>query len=328
MIGLWLRRRRVMSAGLALAIACSGEGAQSQSAFPSAPVRIVVPLATGGAADALARAVADALAVRWSQQVLVDNRPGADGVLAATYVLSAKPDGHTLLLGLATLPITPLLQRRATYDVARDFAPVSLIATTPVLLVSSPGFATSDVAKLASACQAHSGACTFGTSDSLNRLGFELLNLEGRLSAVRVPYKGGSQLATDLIGGHLALGFLTPNTALPHIRAGRLMALAVAGPNRIAALADTPTLAERGLPGFDQDPWYGLLAPRGTPADVVSRIQGELQQVLASSAVRERLTQLGMTPAASTSREFAAVLEREASKWARVISQARVELEE
>jgi tripartite-type tricarboxylate transporter receptor subunit TctC len=290
-------------------------------AWPVRPVRIIVPFAAGGPADALARLLAEGFAPALGQPVVVENRAGAGGILGTATAAQAT-DGHTLLFGSISMTIVPHLQAQPVgYDVVRDFAPIGLVASTPFVLVVPAASPFRDVPALVAAARARPRTLTAANSGygTLSHMIAELFSERTGAALESVVYRGEGVLMPDLLGGQVSLGFLTLSTVLPHIRAGRLRALAVAGEARLAALPETPTLAEQGVPGIAVDGWQALLAPRSVPEEGVARIAGLLRDAVADPTLRARIDTFGALPATRDRAAFAALLPEEYRRWGEVV---------
>ena len=292
--------------------------------YPVRPVRLLVAFAPGGSVDVVARLLAQKLSERWKQQVVVDNRPGAGGNVSAEIAARAQPDGYTLYMTSAAFVVNPSLYGAVPYDPVRDFAPISLVATVQSVLVSHPALPVKSVKDLIALAKARPGQINYGSTGSgtSGHLIMELFRSMAGIELVHVPYKVIGQTYADLLSGQVSLFFPTAPGALPHIQAGRIRALAVAGARRSAALPGVPTVAEAGVPGFDAGTWYPLLAPARTPRAVVESAHRDLAQVLGLPDVRERMTAAGIEIVGSTPDELARHIRAEIPKWARVIKQS------
>jgi tripartite-type tricarboxylate transporter receptor subunit TctC len=325
-----LTRRKTLAALSALAtFAALPLVAQAQSAWPTKPVRIVVPFAASGTTDILARALAPELQKAFGQPFVVDNKPGAGGNNGAAEVAKAPADGHTLLMGtVGTHAINPALYPKMPYDHVKDFAPVTLVAGVPNVLVINPASATkygvSDVASFVKALKANPGKLNMassGNGTSIHLAGELFKSMTGTFM-VHIPYRGSGPALIDLMSGNMDVMFDNLPSAMPHIKSGRLKALAVTSAVRSAALPDVPTVAEAGgaaLNGYEASSWFGLLAPAGTPADVVARIQQETAKAMATPAMKERLLAQGAIPSGMTPAEFVKFIDAETKKWAGVV---------
>jgi tripartite-type tricarboxylate transporter receptor subunit TctC len=303
--------------------------ALAQSPWPSKPLRIVVPFAAGGTTDILARALAPELQRALGQSVVVDNKPGAGGNTGAAEVAKAAPDGHTLVMGtVGTHAINPALYPKMPYDAIKDFVPVSLVAGVPNVLVLNPATAerlkVTTVADFIRALKANPGRLNMassGNGTSIHLAG-ELFKTMTGTFMVHLPYRGSGPALVDLMAGNVDVMFDNLPSAMPHIKSGRLKALAVTSAARSGALPELPTLEQAGgavLKGYDASSWFGLLAPAGTPAEVVARLQQETTKALATPAMKERLLAQGAIPSGITSAEFARFIDAETRKWAQVV---------
>ena len=297
--------------------------AQAQS-YPSGTVRIVVPYAAGGGTDTIARLIGQRLNELWKQPVIIDNRAGANGMLGTDMVAKAKPDGLTLGLVIATQAINPSMYKKLPYSEA-DFAPVTLLAEYPFIMVVTPSFPAKTAQEFIALAKAKPGAITFASSGvgSGPHLGVELLKQRSGIDLLHVPYKGASPATTDLIAGHVNMFFNNLLASAQMISGGQLRALAVTSAKRSPVLPDVPALSEL-LPGFAVTGWYGLIAPANTPREIVDKIQKDVAQVLADPKVRDNLAGDGAVAVASTPDEFRAFIAAETEKWAAVIKTAGV----
>jgi tripartite-type tricarboxylate transporter receptor subunit TctC len=304
----------------------------AQSGWPNKAVRIVVPFAAGGTTDILARAMAPELQRAFGQPFVVDNKPGAGGNSGATEVAKSAADGYTLLMGtVGTHAINPALYPKMPYEHQKDFAPVSLVAGVPNVVVMNPAaaqrYGVSSVAELVKALKANPGRMNMassGNGTSIHLSGELFKSMTGTFM-VHIPYRGSGPALIDLIGGNMDIMFDNLPSALPHIKSGKLKALAVTSATRSAALPEVPTVAEAGgaaLKGYEASSWFGLLAPAGTPADIVSRVQAEVAKALSAPALKERLVAQGAIPSGNTPAEFARFIEAETRKWAQVVDDA------
>ena len=299
-------------------------------AFPDKPVRFVVGFTPGGPSDILARAVGQKLGERWKQQVVVENRPGAGGNIAAAEVAKSAADGHTWLLGNNSILATnQSLYRSLPYDPVRDFAPVGLVAVQPNVLVVNPSLSAVSVAELINLAKQHPGKLNYASSGAgaAAHLGGELFRTMAGVDIVHVPYKGAQPALADLIAGQVQLMFATSASVIPFVRAGRLRALAVTTAGRSPSLPELPTVWESGLPGFEATTWHGIVVPAATPATLIQQINRELNAVLNERELNERLAALGAEVTTSTPAEFADYIARETPKWTKVVrdSGARAE---
>jgi tripartite-type tricarboxylate transporter receptor subunit TctC len=291
-------------------------------AWPSKPIHFVVPYPAGGPVDSVARLLAQKVGERLQQPIIVENKPGAGGNIGADSVAKAPPDGYTILMGaVATHAINPTLYASIPYDAAKDFAPITQVASTPNVLVVHPSLPVHSVAELVAYARKNPGKLNFGSgsSGSAGHLAGELMKSMAGIDMTHVPYKGAAPAMQDLVAGRLDLMFDNLASAQGQIRAGTVRALAVTTAKRSALAPDIPTIGESGLPGFDIGTWFGVFAPAATPAPIVSRLHDEFAAALASSDVREKMLALGAEPVTSTPKEFAAFIESEARKYARLV---------
>jgi tripartite-type tricarboxylate transporter receptor subunit TctC len=317
-----VRGALVLLTAVITAIAAPFTFAQGAANYPTKPVRLVVPFPAGGTTDILARAVAQKLSEAWGQQVIVDNRPGAGGNIGSDLVAKSKPDGYTLLMGtVGTHAINPSLYKNMPYDHVKDFVPVILVAGVPNVLVVNPSLPVHSVPELIAYAKANPGKLNFASSGNGTsiHLSGELFKAMTGVEMTHVPYKGSAPALTDLIGGQVQLMFDNLPSSLPFIKAGKLRALAVTSGARAAALPDLPTLAESGLPGFEASSWFGVLAPAGTPRDIVAKLNGAIAGWLASPEAKEKLLAQGAIAAGGAPEDFARHIGAETSKWAKVV---------
>ena len=298
--------------------------------YPSKPVRIVVPYSAGGGTDIVARAVGQKLGEKWAQTVIVDNRVGANGIIGADAVAKAPGDGYTLLMSTpAEVSTNPHLYPNIPYKAERDFAPITLIAITPLVIAVNPGVAANNVQELVALARAKPGTLGFATpgNGSTQHLSGEMLMAIAGIKLVHVPYKGAGQSIPDVIGGQVPVGIYGALTINQHAKAGRLRVLAVTTPKRSSAAPDWPTLAESGFPGFDTSLWFGLLAPAATPKEIVDKVHDDVFAALKLPEVKERIGAQGGDIVGNTPAEFTAFISAESAKYARIIKQAGVKLD-
>ncbi|HYN11079.1 MAG TPA: tripartite tricarboxylate transporter substrate binding protein [Burkholderiales bacterium] len=298
--------------------------------FPEKPVRFVVGFTPGGPSDILARALGQKLGELWRQQVVIENRPGAGGNVAAELVAKSAPDGHTWLLGNNSILATnQSLYRRLGYDPVKDFAPVCLVAIQPNILVVHPQLPAASVAELISYARKNPGKLNYASSGSgaAAHLAGELFKTMAGVDLVHVPYKGAQPALTDVVAGQVQLMFATSASAIPFIKAGKLRALAVTTAQRSASVPELPTLAEAGVPGFEAITWHGVVVPAATPAALVERLNRDIAGVLRAPELRERLAGLGAEVIGGTPGEFADYIAREIPKWAKVVKDSGAQAE-
>ncbi|WPB57403.1 tripartite tricarboxylate transporter substrate binding protein [Xylophilus sp. GOD-11R] len=300
--------------------------ALAQGSYPDKLIRLVVPFAAGGAVDTVGRSVAEKLGTQMGQPVIVDNKPGANANIGTDNVAKAPADGYTLLVAANGVVTNNTLYQNLSFNGLKDFAPVSRLGYAPLVLVTAASAPYQSVQQLIAAARAKPGDMTYGSAGngSSGHLAGALLASVGKFDALHVAYKGGSPALIDLIAGRVSFMLLNPLEVLPHIQSGKLKALAVSGDKRAALLPNVPTMAESGLPNFEATVWWTLLAPAGTPAEVVARLNAETRKALADPAVRERLNGLGAVITPSSPQETAAFLKSESAKWEQVIRTANI----
>jgi tripartite-type tricarboxylate transporter receptor subunit TctC len=313
---------KFLVAASVLAPALAGLPAHAQGSFPSRQVTLVVPYAPGGGHDAMARIVAERLTARVGQNVIVENKPGANGMLGAEFVSRAAPDGHTLLFASpAEIVISPIAYKSMRYDPARDLAPVTLAGMTPLVVVAHPGTGVRSIPELVALARAQPGKMSFGTAGnaSSQHLAGALLNNLAGIDLQHIPYKGAGPATNDVLGGQIPFAIVGMAPVLGHIRAGKLVPLAVTQSRRPTWAPDLPTVAESpGLAGFEATHWMGVLAPARTPPEVVQKLQSEIAAVLAVPEVRTRLLGMGIEPVANTPGEFRDFLAADRERFARM----------
>jgi tripartite-type tricarboxylate transporter receptor subunit TctC len=298
--------------------------------YPTKPIRLVITYPPGGNTDLVGRALALKLGEFMGQQVVVDNRGGAGGVLGSMITAQSAPDGYTIMLGTsAGMVINPLLSRKLTYDPVRDFAPVSMVVIVPQLLVINPQLPVKNVRELIAFAKAKPGYLNAGSSGvgTPNHFGTELLKWLAGVDIVHVPYKGGAPALTDLLGGQIQMAFSSVPAVLPHIKAGRLVALGVGSAKRSPALPNIPTIAEAGVPGYEYTTWYGIFAPAKTPRTLIARLNAEIVKAMETPDIKDRFTALGGDPDPGTPEELRAYMANESAKWAKIIKAANIRIE-
>ena len=313
---------------LAVPLMCVAGTACAQT-YPAKAVRLVVPFLAGGSTDIVGRTVAQKLNEMWGQPVVVDNRPGGGTTIGTEAVARAAPDGYTLLVTPAPFTINPSLLAKIPYDALNDFAPITLINTTPLVMVVHPGVPAKTVKELIALAKAKPGKLNFGSSGTggSNHLAGELFDAMAGVKMVHIPYKGNAGALTDIVGGHLDVVYNGVTSAIALIRGGKLRVLAVTSLKRTAALPDVPTLDETGLKGFEAVAWNGLTAPAKTPRDVILKINADVIKIINSPELKERLKAEGSDPVGNSPEQFAAFLRSEVAKWAKVIKVAGVKPE-
>jgi len=311
--------------GLLLACLALPSPAWAQ-AYPAHPVRAIVPFPPGGATDIVARPILQEMSKRLGQQFLVENVPGASGDIGTAKAAKAAPDGYTLLVAYSSHVVNPSLFDKVPYDPVRDFEPITLAATSPAVLSVHPEFPAKTLPELIALIKAQPGKYTYasGGTGTQPQLAAEQLRLSLGLDIAHVPFNGGAPALVSMIGGHTPIGFTTLPPTVPHIKSGKLRALAIAGAKRSPSVPDVPTMAEAGYPGVEGDTWVGVFAPAGTDKRVVALLNREIVGILAESAMKERLADLGYEPVGNRPDEFAAQIRTEIAKWAKVIRSAGI----
>ena len=311
---------------LALAAAFLAASASAQD-WPSKPIRLIVPFAPGGVTDTSARAVAEALSQRLGQQVVVENKAGASGNIGTAQVASAAPDGYTLVLGFdGTMVINPHVFKDMPFDTLRDFAPVTKLGDAGLLLVAHPSVGVKDLKEFIALAKGKPGPYPYGTSGTggTPHLAGELLKLRTGIPLQHIPYKGGGQAMTDVLGGQIPLVFTAIASAQQHVKSGKVIGLGVPSPKRSASLPDVPTFMEAGLDGFVAMSWVGIFAPAKTPRPIVEKLQREIAAALATPAVRERYAVLGIDPVGNTPEQFAEQVKADLAHWGEVVRTANI----
>ncbi len=305
-------------------------GAAIAQTYPAKSIRLLVPQSAGSATDTVARAIGQKLGERVGQQVVIDNRAGASGLIAGEMVAKAPPDGHTLLIVSATHTVIPSLRKSMPYDTLRDFTPITLATTQSYLLLAHPSLPVKNVKELVALAKARPGQINYASTavGSLGHLGFELLKVNAGIDMMHITYKGVGPALTEIMGGHVQLLFLTIVSGLPQVKAGKLKGLAVSSLKRSPIAPEIPTVAESGvLPGFDVSGWYGILGPASLPAPVTGRLNSEIAAILKTPEIRERLAADGSEAVGSTPDAFAAHLKTEVAKWGKVVKAAGIKQE-
>jgi len=298
--------------------------AQTADAWPNKPLRFILPFPPGGGTDILGRLVADRMTAGLGQPVVAENRGGAGGNVGAEAAARSAPDGYTIVPVAPSLAISPSLYSRLNYDPVKDFAPVSLVATVPNVMVTHPSVPANTLAEFIRFAKTKPGGMNFGSggSGTSNHLAGELFNIVAGVKLVHVPYKGVNLAMNDVLSGQIHLVVIGVPAAAPHIKAGKLRALALVAPQRAAALPEVPTVAEAGLANFEVTTWYGILAPAGTPKTIVTRLNAELVKIMHAPEMKDRLATMATDPVTSTPEEFADYIKREIVKWGEVVRQA------
>ncbi len=321
-----LSRRRALGATAAVVLAAGSARAQ---AYPSKPIRLIVPYSAGGGADTTARLIAPKLQEALGQTVVVENKPGAGGMIGDEIVAKAVPDGHTLLIGAFAHAVNPSLFPKMPFRTPEDFAPVSLLVTVPELMVITPSHPAKTVAELVALAKAQPGKLSYASSGngSAQHLAAELFKMRTGTDIQHVPYKGGALAVADVAAGHVPFYFGNMSAALPQARGGRVRPLAVTSPARSPAAPDVPTLTEAGVPDCDISEWNALIAPAGTPPAVIARLHMEIAKIMRAGEMKAKFADLGADAIGSTPDELAAFLRSEMKKWAEVVKAANIKVE-
>ena len=314
----------VLSGVSALAVAAAGA-----ADFPQRPVRMIVASSPGGALDVLARITGPKLTEKWGQHVVVDNRAGAGGVIGTQIVANANPDGYTILVIAQGFTANPFLYKKLPYRTPEDFAPITILATGPNVLVVHPSVKAHSVKELVALAKAEPGKLNYATSGvgAASHLSVEMFKRMSGVEMVHIPYKGAGAATAAVVGGQVQMLFTSTGAAIPHIRSGRLRALGVTTAKRSAVLPDVPTIAESGFPGFQVDGWYALLAPARTPQHAIDKIYRDVADVLKNPQVAARIRSFGLEPNGLPPQEFAAYIRSELKKWGTVIREAGIKPE-
>ncbi|MDH0419797.1 MULTISPECIES: tripartite tricarboxylate transporter substrate binding protein [Delftia] len=323
-----ITRVAAATCALAAAIPATIPAAWAQ-AWPARPVNLIVPFPAGGTTDVLARALGQELSKSLGQPVVVENRPGAGATLGADHVAKAKPDGYTLLMGAVHHTIATSVYRRLGYDFQKDLAPITVVAVVPNVLVVNPQVPAKTVQELLAQARAQPGKLAYGSNGAgtgQHLIGAQFESMGG-VELLHVPYKGSGPLTTDLLGGQIAMSFDTVTPVLPHIKAGKLRALAVTTARRSVALPDVPTLDEAGLKGFDMGTWFGVLAPASTPREVLARLGADMNRIIESPQFRRKMEEIGAEPIGGSPEQMARQIRDDTDRFARLVKDAKVALD-
>ena len=306
-------------AGVVVLLTCLGAAPAGAQTYPTKPVRMLVGFAPGGSTDTIARLIGPRLSERLGQQVIVENRPGAAGNIAAEQAARSAPDGYTVFMASMSHTINASLYPKLSFDPIKDFTPVALVTSSPFVLVTHPSLPARTTRELIALAKARTAELTFASGGASSQLAGELFNSMAGVKLVHVPYKSSGPAATDLLGGQVAVMFSAPPAVLPQVAAGRLRALGVTSARRLTAAPDIPSIADAGLPGYEVNSWSGLLGPAGMPKEAVSRLLSEITYVMGLQEIRARLPGMGLEATVATPEEFGAQLRAEIPKWAKVI---------
>lgn len=321
--------RIFLTAAMGIALGC-GNAALAADTYPSAPIRLVVPFPAGGGTDILARELARELDEQWGQRVVVENRPGAGGAIGATAVANAKPDGYTMLMTTAGVAaINPSLYKALTYDPDTQFTPVSRVAATVFGVLVHPSLPVNSMEELIALAKSKPGMLTFGSAGNgaAGHLPAELFRSMAKVDIRHVPYRGTTPALNDLLGGQISMMFAILGPAAPYVKAGKVKLLATTGATRSTSFPDVPTVAEAGLPGYVADEWWGVAAPKATPAAVVEKWNAAMQAYVARPEVRQKLIESGYEPAADSVAAFTELIAADKAKWGKVVRDAAVSID-
>jgi len=321
-----IRRRAAIIVLAALACMAPGPAARAQDTFPSKPVHLLVPFPPGGAVDIVARTLADELGKRWPTNIIIDNRPGAGGVIAAEAAAKAPPDGHTLIIVASGHAIVPFLYPKLPYDVFADFTPITLLGNSPNLVLVRADSPLRTLADLIATARAKPGQLSYGHAGNGTspHLAGELLKVTAKIDITSVPYKGGAPALNDLMGGHIPLGFNNVPESIAMVQSGMVRPLAVTTAKRSPILPDVPTIDEAGIKGYDTGVWWALLAPAGLPADIKAKVYRDAADAMKSPAVKARFQTLGAVPVGSTPEELTALIRADYEKWGPIVKAAGI----
>ena len=324
MLHLAARRHAIARLVTALAVVTTmpSLAGEAPATFPTKPVRLIVPFTPGGSTDILARAIGQKLTEGWGQAVVIDNRPGAGGIIGMETAAKSAPDGYTLVMGhIGTLAANPALYKSLPYDPVKDYAPVTLLARVPNVLAVGPAVSSRNVAELVALAKSRPGKLDYGSggNGSAAHLATEYFKLKAGIDVQHVPYKGTAPALADLLGGQIAFVITGLPPVLPHAKAGKLRILGVASAQRLKQFPDIPTIAESGVPGYEATQWYGILAPAGTPKELVAKLNADIVKALHDPSVADKLAAEGADPVGNSSDEFGAFIKTEIELWGKVI---------
>ena len=324
-----MKVRRSFVLALAVTVMLFAAGNVFAQSYPTKPIRIIVPFPAGGATDIFTRLISQKLTENLGQQVLVDNRAGASGIIGTEILVKSAPDGYTLMITATHHAINPSLYKKLPYDTAQDLVALTLVATSPNILLAHPSFPANTVQELIAMAKAKPGQLNFASTGigGSNHLSGEMFKSMAGIDMVHIPYKGAAPAMNDLLGGQVSLMFDTPAAGLPHIRAGKLKALAVTSAKRTAIAPDIPTIAESGVPGYEALSWFAMYGPAKMPKEIVTRINTEVVKVLHLPEIQKRFADLGAEPVGNSPEEFAAYLKSEMAKWAKVVKDCGARLD-
>jgi tripartite-type tricarboxylate transporter receptor subunit TctC len=318
--------RLTAAALLALSHTAAGQKPSGAATYPTKAIRLIVPFAPGGGTDIIARLIAHDLGQGWGNSVVVDNRGGSGGIVGTEIAARSAPDGYTMMLCSLGFSYAPALYRRLPYDTEKDFSPISLVAVQPFVYVVLPSLGVSSMKELVALAKAKPAEIRYGSGGSggSSHLGTELLRVMTGVDMVHVPYKGTGPALTAMLAGEIQMQLIGISSVVPHMKSGRMRALAVSGAKRSAAAPDLPTVAESGVPGYEFDVWYGMLFPAATPHAIVSKANAEINRALRSTALTQRFAAVGLEPAGTAPEAFSTLIRSEIIKWRKVAETARI----
>jgi tripartite-type tricarboxylate transporter receptor subunit TctC len=325
-----LKRLVRVLGGLTMASMLAGaSGAALAQSYPARPIRLIIPYPPGGAGDIVGRLLANKLGENLGQPIIIDNRGGGAQVIATELAAKAVPDGYTLFLASATHAINPGGKKKLPYDTVKDFAPIAMVASSPLLFVANPSVGISNMKELVALAKAQPGKLNYGSSGpgTGGHLSVELLQVMTGISMTHIPFKGAGPALIDLIGGQVQIVSTSPLAALPFVKAGKLKALGMTGRSRFPTAPDIPTVAESGFPGYEASLWYGLLAPAGTPAAIISRLHADTVKAIKSSLVSEQLLTNGAEPSGTSPQELQSFIVADIKRWTEVIKSSGIQIE-
>ena len=325
-----LNKRALLRQSIALCLAAGSAAVFAQAAYPNKPVRIIVPYPAGGTTDIIARIAANQLTERLKQSFIVENKAGASGAIGSQAVAQAAPDGYTLVMATASSHgINSALQKSLPYDAVKDFAPITVVANTPNIIVANPSVPVKTLQDLIALAKKEPGKINFGSTSAGGspHMSAELLKMMAGIDMTHVPYKGAAPMLTDLIGGQVQIGFDNLPSTIGFVKSGKIRALAVTTAKRWPGAPDIPTVAESGVPGYEVSGWFGLLAPAGTPKEILDKIQTTISEAVKTPAVAKQLNDLGAEPVANKPEVFAQEIKDDVEKWRKVVKTTGVKLE-
>lgn len=322
--------KKIFTIGISILVALLPElGMAAESDYPVKPVKLVMPFPAGGAGDILARIMAEGLSKEWQQPVIVENKPGASGMIGNEFVAKSTPDGYTLLMAITQTVQAPALLKKIPYDITKDFTPLRRVADALFLFVTTDPEIDS-LQKYVELAKKAPGKYSYGTygAGTSAHIYAEMFNRMNGVKAVHIPYKGAAPLLQDMLGGHVTLSFVDMSTALPHVRSGKVQTYAVVSDKRVSVLPNVPTFTEQGFVGMDLVGWYGMFAPAGLPADIAQKIRASIDKVLNSSETQKKISEIGLFPAVGVPEDFGVRIQTDLKKWKSLIDGAGIKIEE